>query len=107
MAYMMWGLHNTHSGIRREMGDIKKDLGEVIKNLRLESSLSQEQLAERCGLQRPYIGIIERGEKAMTVETASRLAEGLRVKLSILYSRVEDLSNKRENKNGVEKSPRH
>jgi transcriptional regulator with XRE-family HTH domain len=92
---------------RREMADIKKYLGEVIKNLRLESNLSQEQLAARCGLQRPYIGIIERGGKAITVETASRLAEGLGVKLSTIFSRVEDISSDRESKHGIKKDLGH
>ncbi len=89
------------------MADIKKDLGAVIKNLRLEANLSQEQLAERCGLQRPYVGLLERGEKAMTVETVSRIAEGLGIKLSAIFSRVEDVGNDRENMNGVKKSPRY
>jgi len=103
----MSGLCIKRSNVRSEMSDITKDLGEVIKNLRLESNLSQKQLAERCGLQRPYIGIIERGEKAMTVETALRLADGLGVKLSAIFSRVEDVSNDRKNKNGIAKNPRH
>lgn len=71
----------------------KKRLGEVVRNLRLELGLSQQQLAERCGLARPYIGIIERGEKAMTIETAVRIAEGLGVKLSVIFSRMESMDS--------------
>lgn len=69
----------------------KRRLGEVVRNLRLELGLSQQQLSDRCGLARPYIGIIERGEKAMTIETAARIAEGLGVKLSVIFSRMESM----------------
>lgn len=36
--------------------------GEIIKNRRKELKLSQNQLAERIGKQRPYISRIENGE---------------------------------------------
>ena len=36
--------------------------GEIIKNRRKELNLSQNQLAERIGKQRPYISRIENGE---------------------------------------------
>lgn len=80
----------------REMSQITKDLGEVIKNLRLESGLSQEQMGGLCGLDRTYIGIIERGGKAITVETAERIARGLGVKLSSIFGRVEALREDRD-----------
>lgn len=86
------------------IGTIKKDLGEVIKNLRLEARLSQEQLAERCGLKRAYIGTIERGEKAITVETASRLAGGLGIPLSAIFSRVEELNLDKDKTDGIKQN---
>lgn len=85
------------------MDSIKKDLGEVLKNLRLEAGLSQENLGGRCGLNRAYIGIIERGEKAITVETAARLADGLAVSLSTIFIRVEELKQDREKVGGFTK----
>jgi ribosome-binding protein aMBF1 (putative translation factor) len=36
--------------------------GEIIKNRRKELKLSQEQLAQKLGKQRPYISRIENGE---------------------------------------------
>jgi len=89
------------------MPNIKKHLGEVVKNLRLESGLSQQQLAERCGLKRAYVGVIERGEKAITVEMALRLSKGLEVSLSAIFSRLEEIHNDRKNENGIEKNPRY
>ncbi|MDD5384929.1 MAG: helix-turn-helix transcriptional regulator [Gallionella sp.] len=89
------------------MVSIKNELGEVLKNLRLEAGLSQEQLGERCGLKRAYIGIIERGEKAITVETAARLAEGLAIQLSGIFARVERLKQDREKTGGFAKNDNH
>ena len=89
------------------MDGIKKILGEVLKNLRLEAGLSQEQLGSRCGLTRPYLGVIERGEKAITVETASRLAAGLGVRLSAIFARVEELNFDREKTIGIAEDKHH
>lgn len=36
--------------------------GEIIKNRRKELKMSQDELAERIGKQRPYISRIEKGE---------------------------------------------
>ena len=71
------------------MIEVKKIVGEAIKNLRLEAGMSQEQLADRCGLKRTYIGIVERGGKAITVETMWRIANGLGVSASGILLRAE------------------
>jgi transcriptional regulator with XRE-family HTH domain len=52
----------------------------VAKNIRLRREsipLSQEALADICGLHRTYIGAIERGERNVTVNTLARVAEAL------------------------------
>lgn len=51
--------------------------------------VSQEGLAERCGLHRTYIGIIERGEKAVTIVTANKIAGALGMTLAGLFSEME------------------
>lgn len=84
------------ASFHQEMDRITKTLGEVVKNMRLESGLSQEQLGNRCGLNRAYIGTIERGEKTMTVETAMKIAYGLKVPLSSIFVRVEEVLSSKE-----------
>lgn len=69
---------------------IKELLGHTIKQLRLEKSLSQEKLAEKAGLDRSYISEIERGIKAATVITIVKLAQGLDIKPSSLFRKIED-----------------
>ena len=55
--------------------------GARIAELRKRLNLSQEELAERCGVHRTYIGTIERGEKSPTLNTIEKLANGLNVSI--------------------------
>ncbi|MFC4235913.1 helix-turn-helix domain-containing protein [Thalassospira xianhensis] len=48
-----------------------------IRHRRQMLGLSQEELADNCGLHRTYIGSIERGERNITVNTLQRVAEAL------------------------------
>lgn len=50
-----------------------------IAELRKQLGISQEELAERCGVHRTYIGSIERGEKSPTLNTIEKFAKGLNV----------------------------
>ena len=45
-----------------------------MRRLRSEQGYSQEGFALRVGLHRTYVGNIERGEKAVTIVTANKLA---------------------------------
>lgn len=67
-------------------------LGTIIRSARLERHLSQEALAARCGIQRASLASIERGEKAITIETGRKLAYALGMPLSVLFRRVEEAS---------------
>ncbi len=55
--------------------------GERIAALRKQRDFSQEELAERCGVHRTYIGSIERGEKSPTLNTIAKFAKGLDVEI--------------------------
>lgn len=50
-----------------------------VRRRRLELGLSQEELAERAGVHRTYIGMLERGEKNVTIYNIERLAIALGV----------------------------
>lgn len=63
--------------------DINKVFAENIKTIRLANSLSQEDLADKAGLHRTYIGSVERGERNITLLNANRIAEALGVTLAI------------------------
>jgi len=50
-----------------------------LRRLRKKLGISQEDLAEKCGLHRTYVGAIERSERNITLQTLEKLAESLGV----------------------------
>lgn len=61
------------------MSDFLKSVGNKIRLVRKSKELTQEELAELCGLQYTYIGGIERGERNVSLQTLEKLATGLGV----------------------------
>lgn len=55
-----------------------------VRRMRLELDLSQEDLAERAGVHRTYIGMLERREKNVTIYNIERVAEALGVSPHVL-----------------------
>ena len=64
--------------------------GLAVRQLRLEQGMSQEDFADVCDLHRTYIGSIERGEKTVTIETAQKVADALKLPLWELLKRVQE-----------------
>ena len=56
-------------------------MGETIRLYRKGQGLSQEALAEKADLHHNYVGELERGEKAATVDTLLKIAKALGVKV--------------------------
>ncbi len=63
-------------------------LGKRIRSLRNEMNISQEELAFRADLHRTYIGMIERGEKNITLVNLSKIADALEVESCMLLHGV-------------------
>lgn len=59
--------------------DVLKKFGETIKKVRKERGLTQEQLADAAGIERSYMGTIERGERNPTLLKVCRIAKALKV----------------------------
>lgn len=53
---------------------------------RLELAMSQEQLAEDCGLHRTYVGSVERGERNVSIDNMERIATALQVDVADLLA---------------------
>lgn len=59
--------------------------GRRVRELRLSSGLTQEQLAKAAGLDAKHIGVIERGKKASSFGAVARLAKALHVDIHELF----------------------
>jgi transcriptional regulator with XRE-family HTH domain len=57
-------------------------LGDAIQRIRSASRISQEQLALQAGVDRSYMGGVERGESNVTVLNLVKIASALRVPAS-------------------------
>ena len=65
--------------------NIYKKLGIRINQIRTDRGLTQEKLALEAGLNRAYVGYIERGERNPSIETISKIARVLKIKLFKLF----------------------
>jgi transcriptional regulator with XRE-family HTH domain len=54
--------------------NVKKEMGARVRALRKRKGLTQEDMANRCGLHWTYIGGLERGERNPTLTTLHRVA---------------------------------
>ena len=61
--------------------DINIKFGKRVIELRKTKGITQEELAYRCDIQRSYMGVIERGEKSVTLNTIEKIATGLEISI--------------------------
>ena len=60
--------------------------GKTVARLRREMGISQEELAFRSGINRSYMGVIERGEKSPSLDTVAKVAAGLDMGIGELFA---------------------
>ena len=70
--------------------------GMVLRELRLERELTQDQLADLADTERSHISAIERAEKGPTLATILSLARALGMSASDLLARVEQQLSSRK-----------
>jgi transcriptional regulator with XRE-family HTH domain len=73
----------THAGSKELIA-----LGRAIRVLRLETGISQEALAEEAGIDRSYIGGIERGEHNIALINIVKIAKSLKTTTSELLAKA-------------------
>jgi transcriptional regulator with XRE-family HTH domain len=66
--------------------DVKKLVGDRIRQLRKEQGLSQEKLGDKSDLHYTHIGSIERGEKNWSIDTLIKVAKGLNIEVADLFN---------------------
>ncbi len=69
--------------------NIEVIFGKVLRNLREEKKISQEQLAHLSELDRTYISLLERGKRRPTINTLFALSKTLELKPSEFLAEIE------------------
>jgi transcriptional regulator with XRE-family HTH domain len=68
----------------------KKLFGRAVRARRLALGISQEELAEKAGLHRTYIGDVERGQRNVSLINIIKFANALGVKPPVLLRESEN-----------------
>ena len=65
--------------------DIVKVFGHNVRKYRTQVGISQEALADRCGMHRTYISAIECYRRSISLENIQRIADALGVEVYKLF----------------------
>jgi transcriptional regulator with XRE-family HTH domain len=74
--------------------DLARHFGAAIRRHRELIRLSQEELAERAGLDRTYVSGVERGRRNPTLEVLQRLADALGADLDVIFATARELASR-------------
>lgn len=72
-------------------GNIEQKVSQKIKSIRQAKRLDQKTLAQRAGLTRSYISLLETGRKTAAISTLSRIADALGVALGEFFEDTDNL----------------
>lgn len=70
-----------------------KTIGEKIRTVRKDASLTQTQLAELMGTTQQAVYLYERGENSPKIDTVAKIAEALKVPVEYLLSTESDCAH--------------
>lgn len=70
--------------------DIVKVFGSNVRKFRTKTGLSQEALAEKCGLHRTYISAVECCRRSISLENIQRIADALDIETYKLFLEEEE-----------------
>lgn len=69
--------------------DIRRQVGSNLRRLRSQMKWSQSKLAERAGLNRSYLSMVENGRRNISLDNLVSLALALRVEPVVLLTMVD------------------
>jgi transcriptional regulator with XRE-family HTH domain len=75
--------------------ETRKRIGQRVRILRTQAGLTQQELADRAGLQRTHIGRIEDGAFGSQAETLQQIAEVFGMSIDIVDDRLVGLDKLR------------
>jgi len=65
-------------------------LGVTLRDIRKSKNLSQEELSIKCNLHRTYIGMVERGEKNITITSLIKITDALGIDLIYFFKSFDE-----------------
>lgn len=68
-------------------------VGMKLRDVRKSRGISQETLAEMCGLHINYIGGLERGERNVTLLNLSKVSNALEIPIDTLFSYIRNFDS--------------
>jgi transcriptional regulator with XRE-family HTH domain len=71
--------------MKETLPDLNQRIAERVRDLRAARGLSLDALAQKCGVSRSMISLVERGETSPTAVVLEKLAAGLNVMLASLF----------------------
>jgi transcriptional regulator with XRE-family HTH domain len=72
--------------LRKPSKELRAILAENVLAFRRSKEISQEELADICGLHRTYVGSVERGERNVTLSTLEVIAKALETSVPSLLT---------------------
>ena len=69
---------------------ITKKLGNRIKELRIQTGLSQEKFALKIDMDRTYFASVEAGKRNISIINIKKISDGLGTSLSKLFEGIEE-----------------
>ena len=68
--------------------EIQISFGRRVRELRKQAGYSQEGFAHECGLDRTYVGGVERGERNVAIVNIAKIANALGISISDLFGKL-------------------
>lgn len=69
---------------------VRQELGDVLRDLRLQQAMTLRQVASRASVALGYLSEVERGQKEASSEILASVAEALDVPISVIMREVGD-----------------
>ena len=71
--------------------EIRVAYGKAVRTIRQDKKISQEELADLCGLHRTYISAVECGKRSISLDNIQKIAEALGIETYLLFiDKIED-----------------
>lgn len=71
------------------IAEIRARVGARIRELRMGQGLSQYKFSQMIGMDRTYLIGVEKGRRNVSLDNLSKIAQGLDVRLAVLFENVD------------------